>query len=106
MRHALRSRDRKGAPSARRARLDAPSRSRLRRCSVSERARVSVFYGGSTARGARGMTTVFIISAPSGSGKSTLVNHLMGSVADLMFSVSYTTRKPRGAEIDGQNYHF
>jgi len=52
------------------------------------------------------MTTVFIISAPSGSGKSTLVNHLMTSVPDLMFSVSYTTRKPRGLEVDGQNYHF
>ena len=52
------------------------------------------------------MTTVFIISAPSGSGKSTLVNHLMASVPDLMFSVSYTTRKPRGLEVDGQNYHF
>ena len=52
------------------------------------------------------MSTVFIISAPSGSGKSTLVNYLMASVPDLMFSVSYTTRKPRGLEVDGQNYHF
>ena len=52
------------------------------------------------------MTTVFIISAPSGSGKSTLVNHLMDKIPDLKFSVSYTTRKPRGQEVDGQNYHF
>jgi guanylate kinase len=52
------------------------------------------------------MTTVFIISAPSGSGKSTLVSHLLASVADLIFSVSYTTRAPRGAEVDGQDYHF
>ncbi len=52
------------------------------------------------------MTTVFIISAPSGSGKSTLVSRLLNNVAGLMFSVSYTTRKPRGAEVDGQNYHF
>jgi guanylate kinase len=52
------------------------------------------------------MTTVFIISAPSGSGKSTLVSHLMANVPGLMFSISYTTRKPRGAEIEGQNYHF
>jgi guanylate kinase len=52
------------------------------------------------------MTTVFIISAPSGSGKSTLVARLMRSVADLKFSVSYTSRKPRGAEVDGQDYHF
>jgi guanylate kinase len=52
------------------------------------------------------MTTVFIISAPSGSGKSTLVNRLLASVGGLTFSVSYTTRKPRGHEVDGQNYYF
>jgi guanylate kinase len=52
------------------------------------------------------MTTIFIISAPSGSGKSTLVSHLLSSVPDLMFSVSYTTRKPRGAEVDGVSYCF
>src|SRR6266545_915300 len=52
------------------------------------------------------MTNVFIISAPSGSGKSTLVKHLLGDVPDLMFSVSHTTRKPRGAEVDGQSYRF
>ncbi|SPE25378.1 guanylate kinase [Candidatus Sulfopaludibacter sp. SbA6] len=52
------------------------------------------------------MTTVFIISAPSGSGKSTLVTRLLNQVPGLMFSVSYTTRKPRGAEVDGQSYHF
>jgi len=52
------------------------------------------------------MTTVFIISAPSGSGKSTLVSHLMAGVPGLMFSISYTTRRPRGAEKDGESYHF
>jgi guanylate kinase len=52
------------------------------------------------------MTTVFIISAPSGSGKSTLVSRLMNEVENLTFSVSYTTRKPRGAEMDGEAYHF
>src|SRR5262249_43551358 len=52
------------------------------------------------------MSTVFIISAPSGSGKSTLVSRLLTNVSGLMFSVSYTTRKPRGAEVNGQNYHF
>ena len=52
------------------------------------------------------MTTVFIISAPSGSGKSTLVSRLLNEVESLTFSVSYTTRKPRGNEIDGQAYHF
>src|ERR1035437_7329764 len=52
------------------------------------------------------MSTVFIISAPSGSGKSTLVSRLLATVGELMFSVSYTTRKPRGAEVDGQSYRF
>ena len=52
------------------------------------------------------MTTVFIISAPSGSGKSTLVNRLLACVPGLMFSVSYTTRPPRGHEVQGENYHF
>ena len=52
------------------------------------------------------MTTVFIISAPSGSGKTTLVSRLLASVPGLMFSVSYTTRKPRGDEVDGHSYRF
>jgi guanylate kinase len=52
------------------------------------------------------MSTVFIISAPSGSGKSTLVSRLMKEVEGLTFSVSYTTRPPRGSEVDGQAYHF
>jgi guanylate kinase len=52
------------------------------------------------------MTTVFIISAPSGSGKSTLVSRLMAEVENLTFSVSYTTRKPRGADVDGVDYNF
>ena len=52
------------------------------------------------------MSTVFIVSAPSGSGKSTLVSRLLTEVKDLMFSISYTTRKPRGSEKDGQSYHF
>lgn len=52
------------------------------------------------------MTTVFIISAPSGSGKSTLVARLLHDVPGLLFSVSYTTRAPRGAERGGENYHY
>jgi len=52
------------------------------------------------------MSCVFIISAPSGSGKSTLVNRLMAADRNLIFSVSYTTRQPRGTEVDGQQYHF
>src|SRR2546425_6296831 len=49
---------------------------------------------------------VLIVSAPSGSGKSTLVARLLKEVPRLAFSVSYTTRKPRRAERDGEDYHF
>jgi guanylate kinase len=49
---------------------------------------------------------LFIISAPSGSGKSTLVTQLRTLVEGLEFSVSYTTRAPRGSEEDGREYHF
>src|ERR1700759_3396860 len=49
---------------------------------------------------------VFIISAPSGSGKSTLVHRLLETHRDLIFSISYTTRAPRGNEQDGVEYHF
>jgi guanylate kinase len=52
------------------------------------------------------MTTVYIISAPSGSGKSTLVNRARQIVPDLDFSVSYTTRPPRGNEQNGREYFF
>ena len=52
------------------------------------------------------MNAVFIISAPSGSGKSTLVNRLMQEVPNLCFSISYTTRAPRGHEVQGTSYHF
>ena len=50
--------------------------------------------------------TVFIISAPSGSGKSTLVTRLLEQVSHLTFSVSYTTRLPRGTERNGESYFF
>ena len=49
---------------------------------------------------------VYIISAPSGSGKSTLVTELLKLVAGLDFSISYTTRPPRGSELDGKHYFF
>lgn len=49
---------------------------------------------------------VYIISAPSGSGKSTLVNELLKSVRDLDFSISYTTRTPRGSETNAKQYYF
>jgi guanylate kinase len=49
---------------------------------------------------------IFIISAPSGSGKSTLTNELRRVVPELEFSISYTTRPPRGSEQDGREYFF
>lgn len=49
---------------------------------------------------------VFIISAPSGSGKTTLTNELLTWTPDLQFSISYTTRPPRGSEVNGREYFF
>ena len=49
---------------------------------------------------------VFIISAPSGSGKTTLTNELRRLVPNLEFSISYTTRAPRGSEQNGREYFF
>ncbi len=50
---------------------------------------------------------VIIISAPSGTGKSTIINRLMtDGDLNLQFSVSATNRSPRGAEVDGKDYHF
>ncbi len=49
---------------------------------------------------------LFLISAPSGSGKSTLVNQLRSLVKNLEFSVSWTTRPPRGSEQEAREYHF
>jgi len=49
---------------------------------------------------------LFIISAPSGSGKSTLVNEVRKQLSGIEFSVSWTTRSPRGSEEDGREYHF
>jgi guanylate kinase len=49
---------------------------------------------------------VFIISAPSGSGKTTLTAELRRVVPNLEFSISYTTRLPRGSEQSGREYFF
>jgi len=47
-----------------------------------------------------------IISAPSGAGKTTIVNHLLRNDDRLEFSISATTRKPRGTEKNGTEYYF
>jgi guanylate kinase len=52
------------------------------------------------------MSIVFVISAPSGSGKSTLVHRLLQQDQNIRFSISYTTRQPRGHEVQGKDYHF
>jgi guanylate kinase len=52
------------------------------------------------------MSIVYIVSAPSGSGKSTLVAELLKTVRNLDFSVSYTTRPPRGPERNRKEYFF
>lgn len=52
------------------------------------------------------MNKVIIFSAPSGSGKTTLVKHCLGIFSELEFSISATTRSPRGEEIHGKDYYF
>jgi guanylate kinase len=52
------------------------------------------------------MSIVYIVSAPSGSGKSTLVAKLLTMARNLDFSVSYTTRRPRGIERNRKEYFF
>ncbi|MBH1960954.1 MAG: guanylate kinase [Flavobacteriia bacterium] len=52
------------------------------------------------------MNKVIIFSAPSGSGKTTLVRHCLEVFSELEFSVSCTTRNPRGNEQNGIDYHF
>lgn len=49
---------------------------------------------------------VVIFSAPSGAGKSTIVNHLLSIYPDLEFSISATSRAPRGQEQHGKEYYF
>jgi guanylate kinase len=49
---------------------------------------------------------VYIVSAPSGSGKSTLTAEMLRIIPGLEFSISYTTRPPRGSERNGVEYFF
>lgn len=52
------------------------------------------------------MNKVIIFSAPSGSGKTTLVKHSLEVFNELQFSISCTTRQPRGSEVHAVDYHF
>src|SRR3569833_2959330 len=49
---------------------------------------------------------LIIFSAPSGAGKTTIVQHLLKKIPELEFSISATTRKPRGDEKEGTDYYF
>jgi len=49
---------------------------------------------------------LLVISAPSGCGKSVVLQQVLQSSAGLVYSVSVTSRAPRGAEVDGRDYHF
>ena len=49
---------------------------------------------------------LFVISAPSGAGKSTIIKALKERIEGLGYSISHTSRKPRGNENDGIDYHF
>lgn len=52
------------------------------------------------------MGKLIIFSAPSGSGKTTIVHHIMKQIEGLEFSISATSRQPRGAEQNGKDYYF
>ena len=52
------------------------------------------------------MSKLIVFCAPSGSGKSTLIAHVMEQLPQLTFSVSATSRPPRGQEQDGVEYYF
>jgi guanylate kinase len=49
---------------------------------------------------------LIVVSAPSGAGKTTLCDRLIAERPDMVYSVSCTTRAPRGEERDGRDYHF
>ena len=53
-----------------------------------------------------GRTLLVVVSAPSGAGKTTLCERLLSEHGDFVYSVSCTTRPPRGAEVNGRDYHF
>ena len=63
-------------------------------------------FSHAAAPGSASEPLLFIVSAPSGSGKSTLVREILRLIPDLEFSISYTTRPPRGSEVNGREYFF
>jgi len=63
-------------------------------------------FESNTGAGRKGRGTLFIISAPSGAGKTTLCKSLLEHFDDMIYSISYTTRPPRGNEKNGKEYFF
>jgi guanylate kinase len=59
---------------------------------------------GDSKAGGRGM--LIVVSSPSGGGKGTLIDRVLKTVPGVSYSVSYTTRAPRGTEQDGREYFF
>ncbi len=49
---------------------------------------------------------LIVVSSPSGGGKGTLIDRVLKTVPGVSYSVSYTTRAPRGTEQDGREYFF
>jgi guanylate kinase len=66
---------------------------------------MSAIYPARVFRGQR-RGLMYVLSSPSGAGKTTLSKRLIAQNPDLVLSVSYTTRKPRPGEVDGQDYFF
>ncbi len=64
---------------------------------------VRIFDGGKIMRV---RPLLIVVSAPSGAGKSTLCDLLLAEFEDMVYSISCTTRAPRGAEVDGRDYFF
>ncbi|PYS63830.1 MAG: guanylate kinase, partial [Acidobacteria bacterium] len=53
-----------------------------------------------------GLGMLIVVSSPSGGGKGTLIDRVLQTMPGVSYSVSYTTRAPRGAEQDGREYFF
>jgi len=54
----------------------------------------------------RNRGVLFVISAPSGTGKTTIIHSLLKEIPELLYSISATTRKKRGGEVDEKDYFF
>src|SRR5256714_4765983 len=60
----------------------------------------------SSPRSSPGRGMLIVVSSPSGGGKGTLIDRVLKTVPGVSYSVSYTTRSPRGSEQDGREYFF